>query len=209
MDSATIVEKYGAKLEGQQMLYPDPDYVLRKTKFRPIDPEFDKQALVHWWMNVYLPDQYVDEYSAALGGINQEVYRSWSNAIYSYFSCARCSGSYNSNTSQSTVQFQAYKHDLLDPQIAELKMWLPHIKPCLNPESKREGRHISILERKLSKDGAWRLWIYSDNDLVLTITAYHRYSEVEKFTDLVSAVKYIAENVWYQKSYGNYDDYDE
>ena len=56
MDSKTIVDRYGAKLKGQQMLFTDYDYILRHTKFQSVDPDFNREALVHWWMNVYLPE---------------------------------------------------------------------------------------------------------------------------------------------------------
>lgn len=54
MDSQTIVEKYQAKLSGQQMLFADHDYILRQTSFKSIDPSFDKESIVHFWMNVYV-----------------------------------------------------------------------------------------------------------------------------------------------------------
>ena len=193
MNSAEIVEAYGAKLDGQQLLFHDDDIVLRQTKFNSITPEFDKQALIHWWMDVYLPEyRNVDEHAI------QEVYNSWSNAIWNYFKYTSLSG-YNPATNQQVVKFSGYLKEPVDVQTEELRLWVPHIKLCLNKDNGKMGKYISIFEHSLSANGIYSLWIYDNDDIGLGCTRYSHYEEKAHFDCLGKAVWFVVNHYWYEK----------
>jgi hypothetical protein len=193
MDSQTIVDRYEAKLEGQQLLFPDSNIVLRNTKFKKIDPEFDKAAIVHWWMNVYVPEGHGENKT------EYEVYNTWSNAVYPYFRNIHISG-YNPHTDQQAVTFAGYKKEPVDPQIEELRLWVPHIKPCKD-KNDRVGKHVKVFEHTLSENGSWHLWIYSDNEYALGTMRWHRYTQTATFDSLGKSVWFITQHYYYKKKY--------
>ncbi len=193
MDSNLIVEKYEATLKGQQLLFPDADIILRQTKFKKIDPEFDKQALVHWWMNVYVPDGYGENRAP------QNVFSSWSNAMWGCFQVVHVSG-YCPENEQSTVHFGAYEKEPLEPQIEELRMWVPHIKP-VKLDFDRPAKMIKVSEAGCGEGGIWSLRIYSDTEYVLGLRRYSHYHERAKFESLGKAVWFISQHYPYKKRY--------
>lgn len=196
MNSDEMVAAYDAKLDGQLLLFPDNHIVLRKTKFQPVNPEFDKHAIIHWWMNVYVPDGYGDE------GTPQDVYNSWRNAVYANFNYIH-TGGYNPETNQSTISFQGYKKEELQPQIDELRMWLVHVKPvthklrCYEKELPPIAKYIKISERTLSEYGFYVLLVHND-EYILTRTTYGSTSECGKFDSLGKAVWFIVNHYWYK-----------
>ena len=187
--SQQIVELFDVKLVGQQLLIPDPDYVLLCSKFQPTgDDNLDREILIHWWMHVYDP---TEDYKLGEG-----IYGSWSNACYRYFKYATQSG-YNPETGQA-VKLSCYKHTPLEPQLEQLQLWLPHIKPSrLRPhdESERKGKWISVFEHTLSYHGSYNLIIYSDTEVDLTFT----YDSPRKFGSLDEAVDFVRLHHWYEK----------
>lgn len=193
MTSSEIVQAYGAKLEGQQLLFPDDDIVVRRTKFKPIDPEFDKKALIHWWMHVYVPDGYDEETKTP-----QEVFSSWSNALYTYFKYTMIGG-YKADTRQSCVKISAYKKEPVEPQIEELKLWLPHIKSAMNENANRIGKYVDIFEHNLSRFDSWYAFVY-DAEFVI----YRGRWEDKKFNSIEQFMEYIVKHLWYEKKRSNY-----
>lgn len=193
MNSQTIVEKYGAKLEGQQLLWQDYDLILRKTPFQDIDPEFNKQALIHWWMEVYVSDGCGEQETS------QKVYSSWSNGLYKNFEYAKASGLYHSQNNQSAIQLGAIKNEPIEDQIEELKMWLSYTKPIKN-EYGVEYKFVSIFESTLSRHGIYHLQIHSDDNIKLMFTRYGNPSVLKEFKSLEDAVEYVAKNHYYKKS---------
>ncbi len=194
MDSKTIVERYGAKLKGQQRLFEDDDLVLRNTKFKSINPEFDKEALVHFWMNVYMPEDYGD------GKTPYEIYKTWSNGMWKCFRYIKTDG-YRPDTNQSHINVMCYKKTPLEPQLAELAMWLPHIKPGRdeNGRGERQGKHVGIFESSLSAGGVFGMTIYSDTEVVIGKVTYGSYRDIKEFDGVASAVDYIRNNLWYDE----------
>ena len=193
--SQEIVDKYKVSEKGQLTLFSDPDELLVKTKFQKTDdPEFDKLAIVHWWMNVYVPDgygRYKTEY---------EIYSTWSNAIGNNFKYISQSG-YNLQTRQSCVQIRAYKNEPTADLLAELELWLPHIKEC-------DGiKHIGIFESSLSEHGIYAFEIRKDK-FVITFTRYHNKRDLKEFDNLSDAVNCIRESIYYKKNIKG-DDYEE
>jgi hypothetical protein len=140
-------------------------------------------------MNVYIPDGYTDD-----SRTSQEVYSSWNSAIYKYFTYAYAAMGYNPKTNQQVVKFSGYKKEPFQPQIEELMMWLPHIKPSLNEREKRVGLYIGIFEHTLSEFGSWDLWIYGDEYVI-----YKSRWEEAKFDSLVKCVEYMVNHLWYEK----------
>lgn len=193
MTSSEMVKMYDAKLEGQQLLFPDDDIVLRHTKFKKIEPEFDRNALIHWWMNVYMP-----EYRSADENTPFPVYQTWSNAVWDYFKYIMLSG-YNCNINQQAVKFSGYLKESVSDQTEELRLWIPHIKPSLNEDNGRMGKYIGIMESSASAGGIWQLWVYDENDIELGRTRYHRYEKRATFESLGKAVWFVCNHYWYEK----------
>lgn len=193
MTSADIVKMYDAKLEGQQLLFPDDDIVLRHTNFKKISPEFDRAALIHWWMNVHLP-----EYHGADEKTPFPVYQTWSHAIWEYFKYTNLNCC-NPEINQQEVTFTGYLKEPNDEQTEELRLWIPHIRFCINKDNGRSGKYIGILEHKLSVDGIWQLWIYDESDIELGRTRNGHYEKRANFDCLGKAVWFISNHYWYDK----------
>ncbi len=195
MNSKTIVEKYEAKLEGQQFLWTDYDYILRKTPFKSVDPNFDHETLVHWWMYVYCPVSDLTEETVSL-----EIFKSWSDGIHKTFKHISCFG-YRPETNQSALNFRAYKDEPTDEMVAELGLWLPHVKPAdcyVDGESKhkrRQGVYIHIQEETCSERGAYSLQVFGDEYEVGRLTHGH-YRVLKRFTNLQEVVSYISQHHW-------------
>lgn len=197
MDSQTIVERYGAKLKGQQLLFPEHEYTLRHTPFQPTgDRDFDRETLVHWWMHVYIPDGYGSEKTP------YEIYQTWSNGLWPLFLYCKPSG-YLPETYQSAIQLSCYKNEPLEDHLADVRLWLPHCKPFTYKDKKGESRpgvHVGIFERTLSEHGVYDLRVWSETDMDLGKTTYGRYQVLQHFTSLEEAVAYIQKHHYYEKS---------
>jgi hypothetical protein len=191
MDSKTIVERYGANLIGQGWLWQDDDHVLRNTPFKSIDLEFDRAALVHFWMNVYIPDGHNENETP------YEVYKTWNVPLYSLFKYVTISG-YRPDSNQSAVRIGCIKKDPLEDQVAELKMWLPHIKPSLPDRySDKTVQVVSILEDTLSLHGSYQMLI-DGNTYEVGMAGLYR--DKDKFGSLEEAVNLIRQRYWYKKT---------
>jgi hypothetical protein len=195
--SQEIVDRYGASFKGQQLLFPDADIVLRNTPFQKTeDDNWNRLALVHWWMNVYSPVNYAENNTTQL------VYKSWSSPLYEYFKFARSQGGYIPETNQQAVQLSCYKKEPLEPQLTELRLWLKHAKPYFpkrNWRAKREngqtGKYVDILEHNLSLYDSFNLMVYSETDIDLI----NRYGEPRNFKTLENAVNFVKDRLWYKK----------
>ncbi len=194
MTSQEIVDRYGVEnCANMDRLFPDPDLVLRNTHFIPQEDEtFNRDSIIHWWMHVYVPDGFGDY------RVLYEAYKTWSNALYRYFRYARPNG-YVSQTNQSSIKIGCYKKTPLEPQLAELQLWVPHVKEVTfdkdEERSYAKAKPIRIFESSLSLSGSWTLYV--------TDTGYceiYRNQYVEqKFNTLAEAVDHIRLNLWYQK----------
>lgn len=202
MTSEEIVNLWGIKRKGQQLLFEDYDNILRNTKFISNDDvEINKQILIHWWMNVYAINDGRDF------DVPYEVYKSWSNAIGNNFKFIMMSG-YHTISKQTIVSLACSKHLPLEPQLEELKLWLPHIIPTKNDKDKRESKYISIFEHNLSKDAIISLSIYSDTDISVNSFRYGQHKVLCPFDNIRDAVEYIWQNFWYRNDNDNSEDYD-
>lgn len=189
MDSKTIVDRYEAKLEGQQFLWDDYDYILRHTNFKAIDPDFDREALVQWWMNAYVPDGYGEQATP------YKVWDTWYNAMWKSFKHVRIHG-IRPETNQSAIKFSAIKNMPLEPQVQELVMWLPHIKESLGVKGDKKGKCVNIFESTLSQHGVYSLMVYNETKFVIKRGFY---DIIKEFSTLETAVDYIRHHLWYQK----------
>jgi hypothetical protein len=199
MDSKMIVERYGAK-NSKPLLWDDHDLTLRKTEFKATgDWNFDRQTLVHWWMNVYVPNGQRDEETP------YEVYKTWSSAVGRYFPFAKAGGGYNPKTDQSAVEICTYKNFPVEPQLNDLQLWLPHLKPI--EEDGRSYQYLGIFEHTLSEGGVFFLRIYSETDVALWKTTYGHSRLLRSFPMLQEAVLYVSKNHWYEKEFGGYDEW--
>lgn len=185
MTSKEIVDRYKAKLKGQKMLWEDCDFILKKTRFKKIDPEFDRQALVHWWMYVYGPEDYGPETTPF------EVFNTWSNAMYPNFKYVNVSG-YVPATKQSCVQFSGYRHDPIQSQVEDLEMWLPHVKP-----NKKGYKFIDVFEYTASAHGIFFLEFYPKS-IHLNKTTYGTTATLKKFKTVAETVEYVVEHHPYE-----------
>lgn len=192
MTSEEIVERYGAKLKGQQRLWDDPDLVLRQTPFRPTgERRFDRDAIAWWWLNVYVPDGYGDEKTP------YEVYKTWSAAVYECFRYVRLSG-YWSETNQQAVQILGYRAEPPEAHTADLLVWLPHVREGRG-RSDRPGKHLDVFEHTLSQYGTYTLTVNGDGSATLGIQAYGRWRELRAFGSAEAAVDHVRLNHWYEE----------
>lgn len=197
--SKFFADAFNAKLTGQQLLFEDYDLILRRTPFKDLfEPqaeqvrtEFNRTALIHWWMNVYVPNGRGDQETP------YEVYRTWSNAMWQNFKYVSCDG-YRIETNQNVVKIACCKKEPLEPQLEELKLWIPHIKESMD-EEQRMGKHISIFERGLCEYAIYSLAVYSDLDIVIGEFSHGSYKVVNKFDNLAEAVDLIRNKYWYTK----------
>lgn len=195
MDSQTIVDAYQAKVSGQGLLWHDPDFILRKTSYQDTpDKEFNQQAVIHWWMNVYDPNGRGDDETP------YEVYKTWNNALYKNFKYTRTNG-YNTETNQACVHFAPYKEESLDDQEEELKLWLPHVKPSRCEEAEKEGKFVDLFEHTFSEHGSYYLWLFSDTELCLYKCTYGSIRCLQTFTSLSDMIEYVAKHHYYEKKY--------
>jgi len=192
MNSSEIVKEYNVIMPGQQFLFKDDDATLRRTRFKSIDPVFDKEAIIHWWMNVYTPTNCIET--------SQEVYSSWHCAVHANFKYIGIAG-YNCGTLQSAIRFAAYKKDPIEEQLEELQMWLPHIRPSVdeNGRGDRKAKHVSILERTLSQYACYSMSVYNDNEITVNSLAYGSHNVLKKFDNLKYVISFIRARHWYKK----------
>jgi hypothetical protein len=204
--SKIIVDRYKAKLEGQQLLWTDYDYILRYTKFQPVgDRNFDQQAIIHWWMNIYIPrDDGIEELVTPYA-----VFESWSNALRDNFKYVSCFG-YFPSSNQSAIQVRTYKGESVEDVVAELEMWLPYLKAidCHVHDTKISsketilGQHVKIQEYTLSEYGVYSLQIFDGSSgcgakkFEIGKTTYGHYRVLESFATLKDAITYISRHHW-------------
>lgn len=198
MDSKTIVDAYGAKLSGQGLLFEDHDYTLRHTPFKEINPQFDREAVVHWWMNVYVPDGWGDDRTP------QEIHETWSSAIFKTFLYIHQSG-YNPRTNQTSIDIACIGDVPVEPQLEELRMWLSEYKP-IPTEGDGDVHYVGIFESTLSEFGIYHLEVYDDESCIIRKTTYGRPEILSTFDNLKSALDYIRLNLWYQKTRDGQDE---
>lgn len=188
MDSKTIVELFGAKIKGQQLLFDDFDFILKNTGYKKISPELDKEIIVHWFMNIYSHD---DDYSTRK--TDYEVYVQWSKAISENFKYVSVSG-YLPETGQSCVKLACHKNEDVNLQLNELQMWLPHIKPIKKDD--KLIKYVRIFESSLSRHAAYALHI-CETEVFINKNSYGRQTN-QKFDDIATAVNFIHQNIWYK-----------
>lgn len=179
MNSKEIVAAYKAKLSGQQLLVEDDDFILRHTSFKSISPLFDKQVLVHWWMNVHIPPGSKNESTPS------EIFRSWDNAIYGRFKYVRPGMTYNLDTRQVIIKIGTRKSDELKPQIEELEMWLPFVKG--------HPKVVDIFEHTLSRWEIYKLHVSPGLYKVKTTSR-----TIASFDNIIDTVSFIRKNHWYE-----------
>lgn len=195
MNSKEIVKAYGATLKGQQLLFPDDDIILRNTPFiESGDKSFDREALVHWWLNVYVPDGHGDDDTP------YEVFKSWSDGISHNFKYINSFG-HNPETQQRAISLWTYKKDSVEAHLEDLNMWLPHIIPSTdeNGRGERKAKHIEIMEHTCSRYGRYSMSIYSDREVTVNCLSYGRHRVLKRFDCIEDAVEFVKDNHCYKK----------
>lgn len=181
--SKEIIDKWKVVRKGQLLLFEDYDDLLLQTPFIVTDDSnFDTMVLIHFWMNVYKP---------SANTIKQDVYRTWVNGLYKYFKYAYPRTGYFTETNQSEVSFAAIRKDDLKPQLEELSLWIPFIKPLNNKHS--VCKIIDIFEHTLSYNGSYSLNICDNQYKII-----RNNSVKAEFDSLESVVSYIKNNLWYE-----------
>jgi len=203
-----IVDRIGATMKGQLLLFSEPDDILRQTPFSATgDKEFDRAWLIHWWMHTYNP-----EASDPLERVEYgSVYKSYSNAIYKYFNYTMLSLGSWVGSNQQAVTLTCYKHEPTDDHVAELNLWLPHIRPRMIPDPslpfRKNGAEISLqciklMEESLSYYGIFYIVIYHLDNPVRYKLIFGRGSSNEIRCDTTSIeelVDYTKKHHYYEK----------
>ncbi len=192
MNSELIIDTWKAK-DPDPLLWPDHDRTLLSIPFQSVNQEFDKLALVHWWMNVYNP----------ANSTPMEIYQSWHEAVRHTFKHVFPGMGYHPGSMQNSISLGMYKNDEVEPAVEELKLWLPHIKLIDCPEDgdreSYKGQHIHVSEHTFSEKGVYSLLIFAENDSVLNKRVYGSDTYVHSFKSLGHAVAYIRDRHWLGK----------
>jgi hypothetical protein len=193
MNSQTIVDAYGATMPGQQLLFEDPDAILRKTPFKPVNKIFDMQAIAYWWMCVYKPEGRGDDQTP------YSTYSKWSNAA-GKFKYIYLRG-YNPKINQQAVSIKFKKSVPLPKQKYELNMFLPYIIPCEGERGSggKPAKQLPIFEHTLSYSASYSLSIYSDTDITVNAMRYGGLSVLRHSPNLDDALEYVRINHYYEK----------
>lgn len=134
----------------------------------------------------------------------QEVYRSWSNALYPNFKFVYPDGRYSLQTNQSIVKLAAYTKERAQDIYSELLLWTPHIKPEERGEKEGNKRYISIFEHNLSLHASYDLELPPDVDINVDSFAriaswsHYRYGVYFEGT-LKEALMKIKKELYYEK----------
>lgn len=178
MDSKMILDTFKAKYRGQLQLFEDYDLMLRNMLFERVNNTFDVEALIHWWMVVYIPNE----------SIPKDVFRSW-NCLHRYFKYTYKSG-YNPKTNQSSIQLMCFRRHQTQPQADELKLWIPYIKPY------NDCKTIPLFEHTLSEYESYRIDVYDDIIKLIASRGY-RESTIMSSSDIYEVVNYVRQYYWY------------
>ncbi len=164
--------------------------------------QVDQDQLVYWWMYVY--QHYVEDVQAGRSPAVHAVYSTWSNALHDNFSFTGISGFWPT-TGQNAVHYRPSKSAPTETQVAELSLWLPHIKPdpyvvgkwrdeLLSKE--KDLAHIAIMTDDLSASGVVQLHVNSDSEFIYSKTSWGRVHS-KKLGNIVDAVGYMRKNECY------------
>ena len=187
MDAKTIALEYKVQ-HPEPLLWEDWERVMRATPFRKTgDDWFDMQAIVCWWMDIYIPNSRETDY--------QTVWRTWDRAVWNYFKYIR-PGGYVIATNQSHIRLSCHRNQPIEDHIKELNIWLPYVKPVEDDEGILH-KNISIFEHTLSEYGCYDLLIYPDSYKLQKIT-YHRPRILATWPTLEEAAKYIHTHHYYE-----------
>jgi len=193
MESREIVDRWAVERSGQLLLWEDHDQLIRTTPFKAVDPDFDRQVLIHFWMNVYKGDAWNVEEK-----VEYEIWKTYHDPLYSMFLYVKPEG-YMRESCQSCLQIAGYKKEPLEDHMKELLMWLPHYKCVTNSENDRKAQYFSIFEHTLSEGGIYNAWVYSPTECEIGFTRYGHYSVKHRFDSLEKMLDYIRLNYWYEK----------
>lgn len=195
MNSQIIVEKYGATLKcRQQMLWDDYDLILTQTEYKNTgDFDFDRQAVAHWWMNIYTPQMF-DFSPIQTDDDKMNIYRSWDNAIHDNFDYCGCDGCFWPDINQSSVRISAMKKEPLEDHVKDFMVWFPLVK-----EDKEGVKKFQIFEKSLSRNESYYLHIKGDNAKIISNSGYCDTKHLAEFNVIEEAIDYIRKNLYWQK----------
>jgi len=192
MDSIEIAQKWNVK---SNLLFDDEealDSVLRNTPFQfTDDKEFDRLALIYWWMKIYQPGSYKSDKT------DYEIYKTYSSAVYHLLKYCRFGG-YLVKTGQSGLQVNLNYGCNIEEATNEISLVIPYITECEFENEELKGKYIDIFEHTLSEYGCYHA-ILADGIYIFGITSYSNWREIERFDSLMNFLKYVSTNHYYQK----------
>jgi hypothetical protein len=194
---ATIKE-YGLNHSDYGLLFPDYELMLLRTPFKDLGDRSSNQIIIaNWWMNVYDPNNSVDQY----------VWQTWNNAQRNNFSYCRTSG-YTLKTGQSCPRISLNRDHETWPQIEELQKYTEYSKYSAKEFSysdqkyqyqieKRPSIYIDVFENTLSEYGVYYLRMFHEKDVRLYICSYSHVKLLKNFESLFDAIDYTKEHHYY------------
>jgi hypothetical protein len=135
------------------------------------------------------------------------LYKKVSNWFYT-FKYVGNSG-YVPETKQPSIQLRFYADQPVEPQIAEVMQFVPHLKKFTPEHDKDELdniRFLDIMEHTLSAGGSFSIYILDDDTAILTVMRYHRFSVLKKFENIEECCRYVHQHHPYEKVGGDDED---
>ena len=158
---------------------------LSKTPYRVNGFEFDKNAVIHWFMGMNTP---IADRGAAITEI-------WSRAAGSLFRYVQFSGWMKNK--QAKISFRPHKRHPVQDQIAEIEHWAESVFPV--ETNYGISTIIPILERS-GKDSRYHFVFHEQNMRTVVKLACplgsNRYDTVNEYDDLFDAVYYAKDNLY-------------
>ena len=179
LTSEEILETYGIKWT------ENADKTLSKTPYRVTGFEFDKNAVIHWFMGMNTP-------IADRGAVITET---WNRAGRSLFRYIQFYGWMKNK--QAKISFRPHKRHPVQDQIAEIEHWAESVFPV--ETNYGLSTIIPILDRS-GKDSRYHFVIHEENKRTVVKLACplgsNRYETANAYDDLFDAVYYVKDNLY-------------
>ena len=179
LTSEEILETYGIKWT------ESADKTLSKTLYRVTGFEFDKNAVIHWFMGMNTP---IADRGVAVTDI-------WNRAARSLFRYVQFSGWLKNK--QAKISFRPHKRHPVQDQIAEIEHWSESVFPV--ETNYGISTVIPIIDRS-GKDSRYHFVFHEQNRrTVVKIAcplASNRYETANEYEDLFDAVYYAKDNLY-------------
>lgn len=179
LTSEEILETYRVKWT------ESADKTLSKTPYRVTGFEFDKNAVIHWFMGMNTP---IQDRGAA-------VTEMWNRAARSLFRYVQFAGWLKNK--QAKIVFRPHKKHPVQDQIAEIEHWAESVFPV--ETNYGISTIIPIVDRS-GKDSRYHFVIHEENKRsVVKLSCplgQNRYEAANAYDDLFDAVYYVKDNLY-------------